>query len=383
MTPYGASLRKLWPLEPGVTYLNHGGYGVTPDEIMKVQAEWRLRIERNPTAFMTVEYPTAIRDAAALLARYVGAEAEDLVFVDNATTGCNAVLRSLDLQPGDEIMVTDLTYGAIVKAARYVASRTGARLVTVNIPMPVRHDEDVLTAFGAHFTARTRLLILDHIVSPAGLVMPVRRLASLAHGKNVRVLVDGAHAPGNVPLNVTRTGADWYVANCHKWLFAPRACGFLWANGAAREGLHPLAISHGYEQGLAAEFDWTGTRDPSAFLSVPAAIAFHDRLGGRDLMARNAELAYSMGTRLASTLKTNVAAAPSMCAAMVAVRLPKTFATSLEEAGALRQWLSESRNIEVALGYCADAPWLRIGVQAYNEEGDVDTLAAALAAYRR
>jgi isopenicillin-N epimerase len=383
MTQYGAKIRGLWPLEPGVTYLNHGGYGVTPDEIMKVQAEWRLRIERNPTAFMTAEYPKAIRDAAALLARYVGAEAEDLVFVDNATTGCNAVLRSLDLEPGDEIMVTDLTYGAIVKAARYAVSRTGAKLVTVNIPLPVRHEDDLLAAFGAQFTDRTRLLILDHIVSPAGLVMPVRRLTNLAHAKNVRVLVDGAHAPGNVPLNVTRTGADWYVANCHKWLFAPRACGFLWANGAAREGLHPLAISHGYEQGLAAEFDWTGTRDPSAFLSVPAAIAFHDRLGGRDLMARNAELAHNMGMKLASALKTNVAAAPSMFAAMVAVRLPKTFAASLEEAGALRRWLSETRSIEVALGTYADAPWLRIGVQAYNEERDVDTLAAALAAYRR
>lgn len=383
MTTYGAKLRGLWPLDPGVTYLNHGGYGVTPDEIMKVQAEWRLRIERNPTAFMSAEYPRAIRDAAGLLARYIGAEAEDVVFVDNATTGCNAVLRSLDLKPGDEIIVTDLTYGAIVKAARYVARRTGAKLVTVNIPLPVRHEDDLLVAFDAQFTDRSRLVILDHIVSPTGLVMPVRRLTNLAHGKGVRVLVDGAHAPGNVPLNVTRTGADWYVANCHKWLFAPRACGFLWAHGPARSDLHPLAISHGYEQGLAAEFDWTGTRDPSAFLSVPAAIAFHDYLGGRNLMSRNAELAYDMGTRLAGILKTNVAAAPSMFAAMVAVRLPRTLGSSQEDAGRLRTWLSETHNIEVALGYYADAPWLRIGVQAYNEESDIEALISALLAYRR
>jgi isopenicillin-N epimerase len=383
MTVYGPALRKLWPLESGVTYLNHGGYGVTPDEIMKVQAEWRLRIERNPTAFMTAEYPKAIRDAAGLLARYVGAEADDLVFVDNSTTGCNAVLRSLDFKPGDEIVVNNLTYGAIVKAARYVASRTGAVIVTVDIPLPVRHEEDILAAFERSFTDRTRLVIVDHIVSPAGLVMPVRRLSNLAHSRDIPVLVDGAHAPGNVPLNVTRTGADWYVANCHKWLFAPRACGFLWTNGPARNGIHPLAISHGYEQGLAAEFDWTGTRDPSAFLSVPAAIAFHDRLGGRELMARNAELAYEMGTKLASSLKTNVAAAPSMFAAMVAVRLPKTLAESQADALALRAWLSQTRNIEVALGYYADSAWLRLGVQAYNDINDVEAVAAALLSYRR
>jgi len=382
MTSYGAHLRQFWPLDPDVTYLNHGGYGVTPHDVLALQAIWRERIEKNPTRFMTAEYPAAIRQVAAVLARYVGAQADELVLVDNATSGCNAVLRSLDLKPGDEILTTNLAYGAITKAARYAAERAGALVVIADLPLPAEDEDGIAAALALHLTGKTRLVILDHILSPTGLVMPARRLADLAHDAGARVLVDGAHAPGNLLLNLPATGADWYVANCHKWLFAPRACGFLWAAGTAREMVHPLSMSHGYGQGMVAEFDWTGTRDPSAFLSIPAGLAFHERLGGAALMAHNAEMAHGAARRLAELWDTEVAMPSDMCAAMAGIRLPAGLVDSMAEAAALRTWLSEERKIEVALSYYDDAAWVRIAAQAYNEESDYDALSEAIAAFR-
>jgi isopenicillin-N epimerase len=381
MNAFGSHLRALWPLDPAVAYLNHGGYGVTPDEIAAVQADWRARIELNPTRFMTAEYPLAIRNAASVLARYVGAAPDDVVFIDNATSGCNAVLRSLDFQPDDEILLTNLSYGAIVKAARYAAGRAGAKVVIADVPLPARCEDDVVNAIAPHLNGRTRLAIFDHIVSPTGLVMPVHRLADLAHKAGARVLVDGAHVPGQLPLHVAATGADWYVANCHKWLFAPRACGFMWATGAARDAVHPLSISHGLNQGFTAEFDWTGTRDPSAFLSVPAAIEFHERMGGRQLMARNAELVHTQAGHIAAAWDTQLSAPVTMLASMVAIRVPPRFAASAEQALTLRAWLS-NRNVEVALGFYAGAAWLRIAAQAYNDAADYACLSDILMDYK-
>jgi isopenicillin-N epimerase len=378
MTRYGRHLRDLWPLDPAVNYLNHGGYGVTPHEVLKVQAGLHARIERNPTQFMTLEYPSAIREAAAVLARFVGASADDLVFIDNATSGCNAVLQSQALKPGDEILVTNLTYGAVTKAARYAAARVGATVVTADIPIPAMNDDDILAAFAERLSERTRIAVVDHIVSPTGLLMPVRQIAALVHEAGARVLVDGAHVPGHLPLNVTQTGADWYVANCHKWLFAPRACGFLWASGTARDMVHPLSMSHGYGQGFAAEFDWTGTRDPTAFLSVPAAIAFHERLGGRTLMDRNMTLAHDMALAQAEAWGTEIAADDGMTSAMVAIRVPERLAASAGQAMALRTWLSTERATEVALGFYNGAAWLRIAAQAYNAPEDYALLCEVL-----
>ena len=306
MTRYGAEARALWPLDPEIVYLNHGGYGVTPHAILAEQSAWRARIEANPTRFMTRVYPTAVREAAAALAAFVGAAADNLVFVENATSGCNAVLRSLAFKTGDEILIANLAYGAVMKAARYVAANSGAKLVTVDLSVPLDGDDAAVDAIAAGLSPRTKLVILDHIVSATGVVLPVRRMADLAHAAGARVLIDGAHAPGNIPLDVPRCGVDWYVGNCHKWLFAPRACGFLWSADDARDLIHPLAISHGYGAGMLAEFDWTGTRDPSAILSVPSAIAFHEELGGQALMARNAVLAVETAQGFARAWGTNL-----------------------------------------------------------------------------
>lgn len=374
---HGHAVRALWPLDPAVTYLNHGGYGVTPREVLAEQARWRERIERNPTGFMVEEYPGAIRAAAASLAAFVGADADGVVFTGNATEACNAVLRSLDFAPGDEILIIDVAYGAIAKAARYAASRRGATVTVATIPLPLATAEDAVAAVAARLSAKTRLVLVDHIVSLTGCRLPVERIAARAHGAGARVLVDGAHAPGQIALDMAACGADWYAGNCHKWLFAPRACGFLWAAPHARD-IHPPAISHGYGGGMVKEFDWTGTRDPSAFLSVPAAIAFHRRLGGPSLMARNAALALEAASTMAARWGTPLAAPRDLFAAMAAVALPPQF----KDAATLRNALAKEHKIETVVQSHGDHLWLRVAAQAYNEISDYERLAAAIDAAR-
>jgi len=372
---FGAALREEWPLDPAVIYLNHGGYGVTPHAVLAEQAEWRARIERNPSGFMTREYATALRRAAAELAAFVGARPEDLAFVENATAGCNAVLRSLDFRPGDEILTTDLAYGAVRKAIRYAAQRGGATVVEVEIPLPLPDVAALVDAVAARLGPRTRLAIFDHVASHSALVLPVAELARRAHAVGARVLIDGAHAPGLVPLDVPASGADWYVGNCHKWLMAPRSCGFLWAVPEVQGLVHPLSISHGYGTGFTAEFEWTGTRDPTPFFSVPAAIAFHRRLGGRRLMTRNTWLAREAARLLADAWGAVPSGPAASCAAMAALRLPLAAAATPDHAAAVQRGLAEDHKIEVAAFAHRGALWLRVAAQAYNELADYDRLA--------
>ncbi|HXZ01607.1 MAG TPA: aminotransferase class V-fold PLP-dependent enzyme [Stellaceae bacterium] len=373
---FGAAAREEWPLDPAVAYLNHGGFGVSPNEVLREQESWRRRIERNPTRFFAGELPSLLRDAAAALATYLGAKGEDLVFVDNATAGCNAVLRSLSFAPGDEILVTGLAYGAVLKAARYVAERSGARLVEVEIPLPVADAAAILAAVSSRLGPRTRLAVFDHIASHSALVLPVAELVRLARAAGARVLVDGAHAPGQVPFSLPAIGADWYVGNCHKWLMAPRGCGFLWCEKPLQVLIHPLSISHGYGAGYIAEFDWTGTRDVTPFLALPAALGCHRRLGGEALMARNTALARAAARLLTGRWGTDLAGPESSFAAMAAVRLPLAGEASQERAASLGRWLSDTHRIEAAVNAHSGALWLRLAAQAYNELAEYERLAA-------
>ncbi len=320
----GAAIRHEWMLDPDFLTVNHGSYGATPRVVLAAQAEWQARMEAQPTRFMQRELPAALRHAATRLAGFMGADGEDLAFVENATVGCNAVLRSLDLIPGDEIVVLSHGYGAVVKTARYVATRSGARVVEAGLPFPRPSDEAVTASIAAAVGPRTRIAVLDHITSASALLLPITAMIDACHAAGVPVLVDGAHAPGNVTLDIPATGADWYVGNCHKWLMAPKGCGFLWARRARQDGLHPVTISHGLGGGFLAEFDWTGTRDMSAYLAVTAALDFHERLGGAALRARNAALAAEAAALLAGRLGTETGCGNRLACAMDVVRLPLT-----------------------------------------------------------
>lgn len=366
--------RSEWRLDPEFTFLNHGSYGATPRDVIAEQDRWRERMERHPTGFMTYELPTALREAAAQLATFVGCNGMDLAFVENATAGCNAVLNSLSLSAGDEILVTDHGYAAVRNAAEHVARKTGARIVEAKIAFPTTGSKQIVDAVASQLDPRTRIVILDHITSPTAVVFPIRELASLCRGAGASVLIDGAHGPGMLSLDISSIGADWYVGNCHKWLMAPKGSAFLWTDQKWQREIHPLAISHGYGLGYTAEFDWIGTCDPSAWLSVPAAINFHMQLGGPSLRERNIELACESATRIAFLWKTERGSPDDLTGSMATVRLPISGAATIERANELRAWLFKTHRIELAVIPVARSLWARISAQAYNEPADYQRL---------
>ncbi|HEX7614297.1 MAG TPA: aminotransferase class V-fold PLP-dependent enzyme, partial [Thermoanaerobaculia bacterium] len=278
--------------------------------------------------FLVRALPGLLADARAALAGFAGADADDLAFVPNATAGVNAVVRSLAFSPGDEILTTDHAYAACKKALDYVASRTGARVVVASVPFPLSGDEEVVSAVLSAVTPRTRLTVLDHVTSPTALVFPIERLVAGLSARGVDTLVDGAHALGMLPLDLSRIGAAYYTANAHKWLCAPKGAAFLHVRKDRQTGLHPVAISHGYAGGeprFRDEFDWTGTVDPTPALCIPDCIRTLGGLlpgGWPELMAANNGLALKAREILCKALRVAAPAPESMIGSMAAVILP-------------------------------------------------------------
>jgi isopenicillin-N epimerase len=377
---YGNVLRDRFLLQSDATYLNHGGFGATPIEVLAAQSEWRARMEAQPARFMSTELPPALAAAATELADFLGAEPADLAFIENATAGCNAVLRSLRLGPGDEVLINDHIYPAVRNVARHVCAQSGATLVEAILPFPVTEPGAVVAALAAKLSDRTRVAVIDLITSHTATILPVAEFALAARAAGARLLVDAAHAPGHIELDLSALGADWVTGNAHKWLFAPKGCAFLWADRAAQAGLHPTVISHGYGKGFKAEFAWTGTRDPSSWLAVTAAIGFYRRHGDRALRAHNHELARRAGEMLAEAFGSELSAPASMRGAMAAVALPIAGSADLDAAKLLHERLWQRHRIEVPINPFAGRLWLRISAQIYNEMAEYERLATALRA---
>ena len=393
MPTFGRSFLSHWWLDPAITYLNHGTVGATPRVVLETQQAWQRRIEAQPAAFLfrelmrlTADDAAAprplLRQAADSVGEFVGARGDDLVFVDNASTGVNAVLRSIALRPGDEIVVLDQAYGAVIKAAEFVARAVGAKVVAVATPFPVRGDatDAYAEAVERALTPRTRLAILDHISSHTALTLPVAAMTARCRARGVPVLIDGAHAPGAIALDVAAFGADWYVGNLHKWAFAPRACGFLWVSPAQRAATHPPTISWGLDVGLTQEFDWTGTRDPSPMLSAPAGIAFMRDILGLDAMRTwNHDLVWRMAHELSARWGQPFTTPEAMVGCMASVALPERIAQLGEAAApALKDWLFHERRIEAQVLAINGHACVRLAAQVYNDESDYERLADAL-----
>ncbi len=378
MSGLGRAVRHEWTLDPAWLSVNHGSFGAAPRRVLAVQDEWRRRMEAQPGRFFRREMIPALRDAAGRLAGFLGANGSDLAFVENATTGCNAVLRSLRLEPGDQILTLAHGYGAVRNAARFVAERAGAAVIELQLPFPRPSSDALVARVAGALTGRTRIAVIDHITSPSALVLPVPELVAVCKRAGVPVLIDGAHGPGQIPLNLPAIGADWYAGNCHKWLCAPKGCGLLWAAPERQASLHPVTISHGLGQGFLEEFDWTGTRDPSAFLAIGMAIDFFESLGGPVLMERNADLARQAAGFLADRLGTELGAESGMSTAMCLVRLPLRGKTTPARADGIRERLLDAR-ADVPVHAIDGSAWMRISAHAYNEMRDYERLADLLA----
>ena len=373
VAPHTEDIRSLWGLDYSKLIVNHGSYGATPLEVLAVQDDCRRRMEAAPTLFMQQVLPGAIRDTAAAVGAAIGARGEDIALVDNATAAANAILGSLPFAPGDEILVHSHLYGALLRTANHIAARTGAKVVTAEIPFPGTTADAIVAAFATAITPRTKIAIVDHITSPSALIFPLEAIIAACRAADVPVLVDGAHGPGQVEIDLKTLGAGWYIGNGHKWWMGPKGAGFLWAAPEHQANLHPTIISWGYGTGFLAEFDWTGTRDWSAALALPAAIAFHSRIGGNGLMAANARLARDAAQRLATRFGTDAPVPRDLHAAMTLVELPFGGPVSDERAQALRKELMEL-GCDIPVGAMAGKLWLRLSAQAYNLPSDFDRL---------
>lgn len=389
-------MRHHWRLDPEITFLNHGSFGACPRAVLERQTELRDRLEREPVRFFVYELEGMLERARERVAAFVGARPQDLGFVRNATSGVNAVLRSLRFQPGDEILVTDHGYNACSNVVDFVAQRWGARRVVAALPFPLASEDEVVEAVLAAVTERTRVALLDHVTSPTGLVLPLERLVPALRERGVDTLVDGAHAPGMLPLDLNALGAAWYTANFHKHTCAPKGAAMLWVREDKQAGLHPATISHGYNSQRTRsrwleEIDWQGTDDPTPWLCVPEAIAFVGGLvegGWPEIRARNHALALQGRRILCEALEIPAPAPESMIGTLAAVPLwdgDDAPPSSALYADPLQVALFEEDRIQVPL-----PPWprpprrlVRISAHLYNEAAEYRRLAEALVRRRR
>lgn len=373
MLPALGDARAAFALAPDLDLLNHGSYGACPRVVLDAERAERLAMEADPIAFMDA-VPSRLRGILEALAPRFGADAEGLVFVENATAGVATVLRGLDLRPGDRIVTTDHVYGAVRHQLRYAARTHGVVVDEVPVPFPVASAEQVVAAVAPRLPG-ARLAVLDAVTSPTGLVWPIGALVAACRAADVPVLVDGAHAPGLVPLDLAALDADWFVGNLHKWCFAPKGTAILWAAPRRRSALVPLVISHPYEAGWPRSFDWIGTRDVSGWLATPAATAFVDGLGEGAIRAHNDELCARMVEQLAARWRVALPSPRSMRAAMAAIPAPRGLGA--EAAPALHAAL-RARRLEVPCIPFAGRTWVRISAQVYNDEAAYARLGEAV-----
>jgi isopenicillin-N epimerase len=397
-----------WNLDPQVVYLNHGAYGACPGPVLAVQAELRARMERELVRFFAEDLEGLLSDARGRLGAFIGADPDDLAFMPNATTGVNTVLRSLAFGPGDEILTTDHEYNACLNTIRFVAQRSGATVVEAELPLPVDRPRAITDAILDRVTPRTRLAVISHVTSPTALIFPIAEIVAALGERGVDTLVDAAHPPGMVPLDVESIGAAYYAGNAHKWLCAPKGAGFLHVRRDRQERIRPLVISHGANSPrteiprFRLEFDWLGTVDPTAYLAIPAAIDFIGSLvdgGWPQVMARNRQLVLEGRSLVSEALRSTGALAPEeMIGSIAAIELPDDLPPTqpLPSAGAttdstypldpLHERLLHDFSIEVPVYAWPHTPaarrprhrLLRISAQLYNSRADYELLAAAL-----
>jgi len=371
--PSPEELRGEFLLDTEVAFLNHGSFGACPRPVFERYQAWQRELESEPVDFLDRRLPALLADARTALADYLGCSAHDLAFVQNATTGLNLAARSLDLRPGDEVLSTELEYGACDLAWEWVCRRAWARYVRAPIPLPLSDPSEIVDALFAAATERTRVVFVSHVASGTGLVLPVEEIVARARKLGLVTVVDGAHAPAQVPVNLAGLGADYYSGNAHKWLCAPKGAGFLHVQPERQERVDAAIVGWGYSDGNAfsERVEKQGTRDPAAWLTVPDAIGFQAERDWEAVRERSRRLARDARRELCELLGTEPLAPESMVAQMAAVRLPRS-------APELSARLFARHRVEIPVGG-PERDLLRLSVAGYTTRADIDRLSAALA----
>ncbi len=364
-------------LDAGITFLNHGSFGAVPRAVRLSAEEWRSKLEARPIEMLGRRMTGLLDLVRERVAGFVGTNLARVGFVTNATSGVGAVLRSIDWKPGDRIVLSNQGYNAVRQAAQYCCERFGCELVIVDLPLPMEGDDVICDRFAAALGGRTRLVIVDHITSPTALILPVAQIAAACRARGVRCLVDGAHAPGMLPLEVDAIGADWYTGNLHKWVCAPKGAAFLVASEETVSWTHPETTSHFHGEGFVKEFDWQGTRDFANWLAIPTAIDF---IRGEDAPNLNHQLAVWAHQQLCA----DFGAKPispldgSRIGSMAAIALPPNIARAFPSASEFQRVLYEQNKIEVPIIDWGGGWYVRVSAQIYNQPEDYLKLSRAV-----
>ncbi len=385
-------MKHLFALDPDVTFLNHGSFGACPRSVLAEQHRLRERLEAEPVRFFMREYEPLLDAARDALGRFIGCDGDELAFVTNATTAVNAVLRSLDFSPGDEVLITSHGYNACNNVVRFVAERSGARVVVAKVPFPLESAEQIVEAITAAVTPRTKLALIDHLTSPTAIVFPIAPLVGALEARGVQVLVDGAHAPGQEPLELDALGASYFTGNLHKWTCAPKGAAFLYVRADRQAQIRPTTISHGANaqrtdrSRFRVEFDWQGTHDPTPFLTVPFAIDAVAAMvpgGWEEVRARGRTLVKQMRDVVLQAIGGTPAVPDSLLGMMATIVLPNatTGQGALPGMGALdplQDALWHQHRIEVPLFTFEGRRCLRVSAHLHSTLADAQKLAAAL-----
>ncbi len=391
LPPKPNRFRRFWELKLGTVFLNHGSFGACPKAVLDLQAKLRRELEAEPVQFLWRRYEERLEPARRAVAKFLGADSRDLVFVTNATTGVNSVLRSLKLKRGDELLTTSVDYNACRNVLNAVARQMGAKIVVAEIPFPLQSAEEIVPAILKAVTPRTRLALLDHVTSNTAMIMPLRQIIQALEARGVETLVDGAHAPGMLPLNLRDLRPTYYTANLHKWVCAPKGAAFLYVRKDRQANIQPAVISHGNNRTRPGftpfqdRFDWCGTFDPTAWLCAPEAIRWMGELlpgGWRELRERNHRLIVKARKLLCGGFDVEPPCPEELLGSMATIPLPKRFQNRKASGKIDREQLAlyDRFGIEVPLSRFGKPTqrWLRVSAQIYNSPADYEFLADAL-----
>ncbi len=381
-----------WLVEPNCIFLNHGSFGSCPKPVLEYQTQLRQELENQPVDFLIHNFPEKYWTVLESLSQLLNSKPENLAYVPNATYGVNSVLRSLDFKPNDELLVTNHEYNACRNALDFVAEKSGAKVIVVEIPFPVQSSEEVILRIEQQITKKTRLLLIDHVTSPTGLVLPIEPIVSLCNERGIETLIDGAHGPGQADIDLEKLNPSYYTGNCHKWVCTPKGAAFLYVKKELQEKIRPAVISHGANiknselSRYQLEFMWTGTFDPTAFFCIPKAIEYLNSLdngGIKGLRDRNKDLAVHAQSIISKSLNISLPCPIDMIGSMAAFPLPESkdkWTGTYLPLDPLHVKLRDQYKIEVPIFAWPKYPnrLLRVSAQIYNKASDYEKLSSAL-----